>query len=56
MVAAEGEGQGWMGSRREERDAYDHGSGVGTLVLHADGHCGLGALVVLVMGAAVWKT
>ena len=45
-----------MGSRPGERDADDHGLGVGTLVLLADGHCGVGALVVLVAGAAVRKT
>ena len=56
VVAAEGEGQGWMGSRPGERDAYDHGLGVGILVLLVDGHCGVGAIVVLVAGAAMWKT
>ena len=45
-----------MGSRPEERDADDHGLGEGTLFLLADGHCGVGALVVLVAGAALWKT
>ena len=52
-VTAEGEWEGWVGSRPGERDADNHGSGTGTLVLFADGHCGLGALVVLVAGATV---
>ena len=55
-VAAEGEWEGWAGSRPGKRDADDHGSGVGTLVLLADGHCSVGALKVLVAGVAVCKT
>ena len=55
-VAAEGEGEGWTGSCPGGRDADDHGSGVGTLVLLADGHCGVGALVVvLVVWAAMCR-
>ena len=69
-TTAEGEGRAGSHPGEHDADNHGSGAGEsvctgdfdeglfrrsGVLVLPADGHCGVGALVVLVAGAAVWK-